>query len=425
MIGLGLLRTSYFLTDSYFISRLGDSALEAIGGAAFAWWIIHNVCDLAGVGAHALVARHEGARRRDRIPETLVQGLWVALATTVALALLVPAAGSYFDLLGFASDSLAHALGSEYVRVSLLGAGTLALYAVVTAAFRALGQTQTALVLTAITLVVNLGLDPALIWGWGPLPAMGIGGAAWATCIANGVGAAVGLVILARRGIRLAPRRPHWVSAALIARIGAPMTATGIGFSLVYVLLGRIINDFGTFHMAALGIGHRLESTAYMITVGFSVGAATMVGQHLGAGSVERAKACARAAVQICAAFMLPCSALLMVGAPWFFGVFTEDPVIVHSGVVYLRWQAVVFVAMGIEVVYEGAFSGAGNTMPPLVISGGLTAARLPMAWLLGYTAGLGILGVWIAIAISTGLKAVVLWWWWRKGRWATALEIG
>ena len=84
MIGLGLLRTTYFLTDSWFIGKLGDSALEAIGGSAFAWWMIHNLADLAGVGAHALVARHEGARQRDRIAATLTQGLWVSVAVTAA-----------------------------------------------------------------------------------------------------------------------------------------------------------------------------------------------------------------------------------------------------------------------------------------------------------------------------------------------------
>ncbi|MCO4768509.1 MAG: MATE family efflux transporter [Deltaproteobacteria bacterium] len=422
MIALGLLRTSYFLTDSWFVGRLGDGALEAIGGAAFAWWMIHICCDLAGTGAHALVARYEGAQQRERIAGTLVQGLWVSAAVTALLMALIPGRGLYFDLLGYGPATEAYALGSEYVRVCLLGCGTLAVYAVVTAAFRALGQTRTALALTAVTLVVNLGLDPALIWGWGPFPELGIGGAAWATSIANSIGAVVGLVILRRRGIHLVLVQPERAVTALITRIGTPITIAGLGFSAVYVLLGRIISDFGSFHMAALGIGHRLESLAYMITVGFSVGAATMVGQHLGAGSPERAAESVRAALRICTAFMLPCTALLMAGAPWFFDAFTDDPAIIESGTVYLRWQAVVFVAMGIEVVYEGGFSGAGDTVPPLIISGSLTAARIPMAWVFGYTVGLGIVGVWIAIAVSTGLKAIVSWWWWRRGNWKTAL---
>ncbi len=422
MIALGVLRTSYFLTDSWFVGKLGDSALEAIGGSAFAWWMISTCCDLAGTGAHALVARKEGAGDRETIGETLMQGLWVTSLMTVALMALMPFRDLYFDLLGYTPGGDAYRLGSEYIRVCLLGCGTLAVYAVVTAAFRALGQTRTALVLTAITLVANLILDPTLIWGWGPFPELGIGGAAWATSIANASGAAVGLAVLARRGIRLVPAPPDRASAWLITRIGTPITIAGLGFSAVYVLLGRIISGFGSHHMAALGIGHRLESLAYMITVGFSVGAATMVGQHLGAGSPERAAQSVAAANRICVAFMLPCAALLIVGAPWFFDAFTDDPEIIRSGTVYLRWQAVVFVAMGVHVIYEGAFSGAGDTDPPLIIGGSLTVARIPMAIILGTTLGLGITGVWIAIALSTGLKAVGSWWWWRRGTWATAL---
>jgi len=424
MIALGLLRTSYFLTDSWFVGKLGDSALEAIGGAAFAWWMIHICCDLAGTGAHSLVARQEGAGTRDRIASTLMQGLWVSLVVTLGLLALVPARGTYFDMLGYAAGGEAWVLGGEYVRVCLLGAGTLAVYAVVGAAFRALGQTRTALALTAVTLVVNLVLDPALIWGWGPLPALGIGGAAWATAVANGTGAIAGLALLWRRGIRIVPEAPAWSVTTTIGRIGLPVTVAGLGFSFVYVLLGRIISDFGGHNMAALGIGHRLESLAYMITVGFSVGAGTMAGQHLGAGSKELADACVKAASRLCIACMLPCSILLAIGAPWFFDLFTDDPAIIASGVVYLRCQAVVFVAMGVEVVYQGGFTGAGHTMPGLVIGGTLNTARIPMAWALGALAGLGIVGVWVAIAISTGVKAVATWWWWRRGTWAK-LELG
>ena len=423
MIALGLLRSTYFLTDIWFVGRLGDDALAAIGGSAFAWWMIHTLCDLSGVGVHALVARWEGGRQRERIPSTLAQGLWVSLVVAVVLAALArPGTLAYFDLLGFADGAGPTRLGVQYLSVSLITAGTLAVYAVILAAFRALGQTRTALVITAVTLVVNLALDPALIWGWGPLPALGIGGAAWATAVANGVGAVAGAAVLARRGIRLRYEAPT-SEARRVAAIGGPITVAGLGFSLVYVLLGRIINGFGDEHMAALGVGHRLESIAYMATVGFSVGAATMVGQHLGAGSVERAREAAAAANRLCAAWMVPVTATMLVGAPVFLGWFTDDPAIVASGTTYLRLQSLVFVAMGVEVVLEGAFSGAGDTLPPLVIGGTLTAARLPMAWAFGEWAGLGITGVWIAIAVSTLGKAVVLGGWWRRGRWAKVLE--
>ncbi len=423
MIALGLLKSSYFLTDSWFVGKLGDDALEALGGAAFAWWMIFTCTELPGVGVHALIARQEGAARRDLIPATLVQGLWVGLGVSVLLLACVPVQSAYFDLLGFSRDSAAMGFGLDFLGVSLATALALVVHTVTGTAFRALGETRTALVITSATLAVNAALDPALIWGWGPLPALGIAGAAWATAVASAFGAALGLVVLARRGIHLLPAPPLPQRMGLIARIGIPVTVAGLGFSMVYVLLGRLITDFGEHHIAALGVGHRLESMAYMVTVGISVGAATMVGQHLGAGNVGRAEEAARAANRLCIGFMLPIGALLFFGAEVFFDWFTDDPEIIASGALYLRCQALVFVAMGIEVVYEGAFSGAGDTMPPLVVSGTLTAARIPLAWLFAYTLGMGILGVWIAIAVSTALKGAVLWLWWQRGRWATTLS--
>lgn len=423
MIAIGLLKTTYFLTDSWFVGRIGDEALEALGGAAFAWWMIFICSDLAGTGAHALIARHEGSQRRDLIPATLVQGLWVGLGVTVFLAACWPQRQLYFELLGFHAGTETMRLGLDFLGVSLLTAGTLVVHTVTGAAFRALGHTRTALVITAATLVVNAALDPLLIWGLGPIPALGIAGAAWATAAANLVGAALGLAVLTHRRIRLVPALPDATKTWLITKIGTPVTVAGIGFSMVYVLLGRIITEYGAHHIAALGVGHRLESLAYMVTVGLSVGAATMVGQHLGAGNIERAREAVAAANRICVGFMLPIGVLLFAGAEVFFDWFTDDPDIIASGSVYMRCQTLVFVAMGVEVVYEGAFSGAGDTLPPLIIGGSLTAARIPLAIWFGSTLGLGILGVWIAIAVSTALKAVVSWFWWRRGRWATALS--
>jgi putative MATE family efflux protein len=424
MIALGLLKSCYFLTDSYWVGRLGDSELAALGGAAFAWWMIFIVCDLGAVGTHALSARHEGAGRRERIRPTLTQGLWVAAAVGLLLATVVfPTRGLYFDLLDFAAGSAEHLRGQEYLGASLLGSITLALHAVVGAVFRGIGDTRTALWIAAVTLAVNAVLDPLFIWGLGPVPELGIAGAAWATTASNLVGTVVGLAVLASRRLLPKAQGPELKVVALIARIGTPVTASGLGFSLVYVILGRFINDFGTEHMAALGVGHRLESLAYLFSVGLMVGAATMVGQHLGAGNPKLAARSAHAAAGICTAGMVPIAILLFALAGPMMDVFTDDPAIVAAGVHYLRIQALFVVFMGIEIVYEGGFSGAGDTMPSFWITAVGTAARIPLAWLFAYHLGWGIGGVWWAIAVTTLAKGIVLPAWFLRGRWATALS--
>lgn len=421
MAALGVLRAGFHLTDSFFVGRLGPEALAALGGSAFGWWVIVLACDLAAVGAHARVARHEGGGRRDRIGATLAQGALVGLAVAASLILVYPLRGLYFDLLGFAPGSSEHALGSEYLGASLLGASTLALYAVIAAAFRGLGQTRTALAITAVALVVNAALDPILIWGLGPIPALGVAGAAWATSIANAVGAVFAIALLRARGVRVPARRPERRELFAIVRVGAPVTASGVGFALCYVILGRVITGFGSEQMGALGVGHRLEGLAFLVCLAFGVGASTMVGQHLGRRDVERARESAGAAARTCTLAMVPLTIVLFALARPLFGLFTDDPVTIDAGVLYLRIQATVLVFMALEEVYLGAFAGAGDTLGASIIAFGLTAARIPAAWWLAYEAGLGVAGVWIAIASSTAIKGAVLWAWWRRGRWQHA----
>ena len=424
MVATGLLRSFYILTDSYWVGHLGPDALAALGGSAFAWWILAQLTDLPGTGIHSLVAQHEGAGKPEAIPVTTSQGLWVGIAISVLLVLLAwPYCHLYFDLLGFDPSGRAYALGTEFLGVTILSAISFALFSVVGAAFRGVGDTRTGMWIALFAAVLNLGLDPLLIWGGGVIPALGIAGAAWATAISNLIGSVVGYVVLLRRGMVLRILKPQLGAIKKITTIGAPVAFAGIGFSLIYVLLGRIINGFGEHHMAALGVGHRLESLAFMVTIGFMVGASTMVGQYVGAGDAEGARRSAQAAAKICAAIMIPIGAFLFVFAEPLFQLFTQDPEIIRSGTVYLRVQTPFMLFMALEIVYEGAFTGTGDTMPTFWVTGVGTAARIPLALLLIEQFDLGVEGVWWAIAATTGVKGLVMMSWFGRGKWERFIQ--
>lgn len=418
MAALGILRALYLLTDSYWIGQLGSAPLAAVGGAAFGWWIIMLACELAATGAHSRVSRHVGAQREARIPNTLASA--AALSVVIALVLLAayPFRALYFDLLGFARGSAEMAEGTSYLGASLLGALSLALHAVVGGAFRGLGDTRTALALTASTLVINAALDPWMIWGGAGVPAFGIAGAAWATAIANLFGAVVGVALLVRRGIALFDGRPSLTTSLDVARIGAPIAGSGAGFALVYVLLCNLIARYGPEHIAALGVGHRLEGLAYLTCMAFGIGAATMVGQHTGAEDPRAASHAARAATRLALLAMTPFTVGYLVFAEALLRLFTDDPAIVDAGVDYLRVQTAVLFFMALEEVHKGAFTGTGRTLAAAAVSFSMTALRLPAAWVLAVPLGLGIDGVWTAIAASTALKGGLMALLWRsRGR--------
>jgi len=199
-------------------------------------------------------------------------------------------------------------------------------------------------------------------------------------------------------------------------RVGAPTAATGVLFSLVYIGLTRITTRFGTPALAALGVGHKLEGFAYMAATGFALSAAAVVGQNLGAGRGDRARAsgwittayASLAAGAAAIAFLAFPEALV--------GIFTNSPEVIADGASYLRIIAVAEVAMAVEIVLEGAMGGAGFTLQPMLWSTALTAARIPLAaWLAG---ALGVSGIWWAISLTGVARGVAMAALWRGERW-------
>ena len=411
MVAIGILKTGYFLTDAAFVGQLGDEALSAVGGAAFAWWMLLLLGEITGTGVHSLIARNIGAGRSEDNGPVVMQAVWLALAIGLFAQVLHPLAGTYFDLLGFGRSTAEHELGTAYLFASIAGAGTFAMHAALGGVFRGIGDTRTVLWITGVTVLANAMLDPLLIWGWGPIPALGIAGAAWATALANALGAFLAALYLPRLGLKFVRKPPDLATLKELLIVGLPVSARGIAFAAIYVVLGRMITSFGSHEMAAIGVGHRIEGVPYLTSVGFEVGAATLVGQYVGAGDIEGARRACRTALHLCVGAMIPCSIGLFFAAETLFELFANEPETVAAGSLYLRIQTVAFVMMAFESIYEGGFTGVGRTMPAFWIGAIGTAVRIPLAALLAWPLGLGVAGIWWAICLTTIGKGLAMAW--------------
>jgi Na+-driven multidrug efflux pump len=187
-------------------------------------------------------------------------------------------------------------------------------------------------------------------------------------------------------------------------------------FSLIYVALTRTTTRFGTPALAALGLGHRVESWLYTIGVGFGAAAAAIVGQNLGAGKIERAEragwttlgfATVPALIAAVAAFMIPDRLA---------GLFTAEPAVIDVAARYLRIGALADLTVCAEIVLEGALGGAGHTVPPMLTSTSLTLLRIPLAW---WAAGRwGVDGIWWTISLTATARGVAMVLLWRAGGW-------
>ena len=215
-------------------------------------------------------------------------------------------------------------------------------------------------------------------------------------------------------------RAPRWQSVATIARIGAPAAATGVAFSAIYVWLTRITTQFGTPALAALGLGFRVESVVYVVSVGMGAATAAIVGQSLGAGDERRAIRAGWAGMGVVSAIGALMAVVTYLWPAELAAIFSTDAAVVAEAAHYLRIAAFSQLFLGAEVVLESAMGGAGWTFVPMVLSTALTALRLPVgAWAAAHW---GTTGLWWTIALTAaarGMVMVALWAWgrWRRSR--------
>ncbi|MBN2000180.1 MATE family efflux transporter [candidate division KSB1 bacterium] len=410
------------LVDIWWVGKLGSTALAGVSGASFILWTLQAAATCVGTGVNALVARHVGAKHPAKASDVVGQGLLVALFLSLVLTISgFLTQKTLFIKMGLTGDVLGSAL--DYMTVIIAGLSVIFTFFALDAAFRGAGDTKTPLKLISVALTFNMLLDPVLIFGWGPFPAMGTAGAALATVIAHGVMVIWAALLLAKRqvGIRLNPGIKRIVQPDVcgeIVRIGSPIALSGIMFSISYMVLTRVISRFGPAALAALGVGHRIEGIPYFTALGFSVAAATLVGQNLGAQKPKRAEKATWLAVLYASVIIFSFSVVCYIFAGTVVRFFTADTQVVSEGIGYLRIIAIFEIFLAFEVVLEGAFGGAGHSLPPMTVSIPITWARIPLALLLITHFAMGTAGIWLAIATTTGLKGLVLAFWFNRGTW-------
>jgi MATE family, multidrug efflux pump len=418
-VGTTLFQVLFNITDTFWVGRtLGPTALAAVSLASYTVWILVSIGELIGVGLTAVSARRHGERNPAAAARAAGTALWMAIALGAVVGTGgVHALGPIFRIMGARGEVAA--LARDFLVVQLIGAVLIYGYFVVTAAFRSAGDTRTPFFLLGASVLLNLLLDPLMILGFGPIPAMGVYGAALATVLTRGLSFLVGLVLLRRRGgIRLEFSVPV---ARTIGRIGLPTMLTGVLFSVIYILLVRVVGSFGTPAIAALGVGHKIEgvSYSYMVCVGFGLASETLVGQNLGAGRPGRARQAGWLTLRLAAVPTL-CFAILFLTLPELLArIFSSDPAIIAATALYLRAAGVAQLAMAFENVFEGGLTGAGYTLWTMTVVVGISALRIPLAsWV---APAFGLMGVWWMLAftaIARGGAMTGLWVW---GRWEQA----
>ncbi len=417
-------RTALTIVNAVWVGRLGSNEMAAVISSMFVIWILFSLYDIVWTGAVAVVSRFYGARQFDTVSHAARQ----AIITGVAAAIPISILGCLFasDMFGIMhTDDVVTALGTTYLQI-LFGASVLMMLPELFASiFRATGDTKTPLIISIVGTLLNIVLDPLFIFGIGPFPQLGVAGAAVATVISYVVGLSL-YIVLIRRG-RLTFKfnftravRPDGKMIRELIKIGSPLAAAGVTFSVVYLFMNRITAGFGTEAIAALGIGNRCESISYLTCFGFSLAVSTLVGQNLGAGKPERAAKSVWYALLFTGISTGIISLAFLTIPHVIASGFINDPKVIVIASDYLMILALSQTFMAIEIVMEGAFTGAGNTVPAMTVSLIGSFARFPLALYICNDLGVGVNGVWWSITLTTIVKGIALLLWFSRGKWKT-----
>ncbi|QDG49455.1 MATE family efflux transporter [Persicimonas caeni] len=438
----------YAFNDFFFIGLLDNPAATAALSACFAILVVnYTLLNMIATGSTTLIAQYFGRRQKDKLASILRQAitseiLWGALIGLLGLALLP---------LIISMSNVTPAVGAEidgYLSVIYWTSPFFALMLVVIGAFRACGNTRVPLVLEVASLLINVLLNYLLVLGPGPLPSLGVAGAAVATGVSRGIPGVIGLWLIFRGGLDVDLHRAEdgersWLPTPKVLgamfRIGIFSSISGAIYGTVYFILNRMAGEIGPAAQGGLGAGLRgIEWIGFAFGDGFFAASIAMVGQNLGADKPKRAF---KGALLNAGLSALSCQLVgfgFLLAPEQLTAIVTGDPQTLAYGAEYVRTIGWVMWAVGFEMAMYGAFVGAGQTRVTMAISGTANLLRVPLvAWFLfgpemfgegvlwsftGLADAPPIVGTFSAIAnaiaITAVLKAIVftIYLLWRRG---------
>lgn len=420
-----LMESVFAVADVFYVSRLGAEAVAVVGLTESLLTVIYTVAIGLSIGATATVARRIGERNADGAAHAAAQGMMLGLA----MSLLIGVAGVLLApqlLRGMGASAAVVESGTSYARVMFGGNASILMLFLVNAILRGSGNPAAAMRTLWLANGINIVLAPALIFGPGPLPALGVTGAAIATTIGRGVGVAYAYRQLVRPGGRVPLAARHWaidprLMHAMIRLSGAG-TLQGLISTASWIGLVRIMAGFGSAALAGYTIAIRIVLFALLPSWGMSNAAATMVGQALGAGKPDRAERAVWIAGRYNALVLGVVGVIFVAFAPLMAGIFADGGDVHRYASDGLRLIALGFVFYGFGMVFTQALNGAGDSWTPTWLNFAMFwVLEIPLAWLLARPLGLGPNGVFVSVAVAFSLLAVAAGLIFRRGAWKVA----
>jgi putative MATE family efflux protein len=418
-----VMESIFAVVDVFVVAHLGAEAVATVGLTESFMTILYALAMGLSIGAGAMVARRIGEKNPDAAAHTAAQVIIFGTAVSLVLGTLgVAFAPQLLRAMGASPDVLTHV---SFTRIMLGANISVVMLFLLNSVLRSSGDAAVAMRVLWLANGINIVLCPVLVLGLGPVPALGIKGAAIATTIGRSIGALFALSRLFKPGARVELHGRHFAfDPALIMRVvrlsSSATVQVFIGM-VSWIGLVRILAGFGSAALAGYTIGIRIVIFALLPSAGLSNAAATMVGQALGARKPDRAEQAVWTAGRYSMWFLGAIGLAFVFGAPWIVSIFTHEPDVARYAIGTLRTVALGFPFYAYGMALTQSFNGAGDTRTPTYVNLFVFwLFEIPLAWLLSYPLGFGPQGAFAAATVAFCTLAVVSAVLFRRGDWKT-----
>ena len=418
-----ILQAGYQVIDAFWVGRLGAAAVAAVSISFPVMFLMIAIGAGLAIAGSTLIAQYVGAKNNEMVSHVAAQTLLMVVIVSIVLGTIgYIFAPALLHLMGVAPDVYPGALG--FMRVSFIGLVFNFTFFVFQAIMRGIGNATLPIYIVLGTVLLNFILDPLFIFGWGPIAAHGVMGAALATLGTQSIAAIVGIAVLrlGKNGIHV--RRKDFIpDFTYIKRaffLGFPASIEQSARALGLTVMTFLITSFGTLSIAAYGVGSTVLQVVMIPAMGLSMAVSTLVGQNIGAGNVERAARIGRLGAWLGFWVLTGIGIVVFIFAPQFVSFFVPtDPAVIAAGAVFLRTMALAWGFMGVQLALTGVLRASGNMVVTMVLTlVSQWVLQFPLAYVLSEHTALGITGVWWALPIANVIIAFITIGIYAKGDW-------
>ncbi|MGQ1786228.1 MATE family efflux transporter [Saccharicrinis sp. GN24d3] len=412
IIGTSLMQMAYNLTDMIWLGQVGSNAVASVGAAGFFVWLGISVLLITRIGAEIGVSQALGRKEKEEAARYARHSLFWALVLSAFISMVVlvftPQLIGVFRL----SEGVVENGAIGYLRIVAMGFIFTFMNPTFQGIYNGAGNSKLPFYYLLVGLGLNMVLDPLLIFGLGPVPSLGVKGAAIATVTAQAV---VYIIFVIRFVWKKEIMNPEFKQFKLckditknVFRLGSPVAMESSLFAIFALILARMITKWGDMPIAVQSVGAQIEALSWMTSSGFATALSSFTGQNFGAGNWDRIKKGYFTTLGVGIFLGLTVTMSFFVFGKQIFSLFLRESEPLQMGIIYLKILAVSQTFMIIEIVTRGAFNGIGRTVPPSIVGIVFTGARVPAGYILSSSKLLGMFGIWWAISLSSVVKGFV-----------------